>query len=105
MDKDTLKRLIPFLPEDATEISIKGHDTKEVFFNTDEDYSKVALPAQRGTYQGQKKRWRMSENTLFSSKAGPQHQHQRTEAPPPVPLHVSVQEDTVIQLDSIPKAD
>jgi hypothetical protein len=68
MDKLTLAKLIQYLPGDATEISIKGHDTKEILFCSNEDFRHIALPAQKGTYSGTKNRWKMSEETIFRNR-------------------------------------
>lgn len=66
MDKLQLLRLIERLPDDATEISIPQHNSSELLFNSDaitkDNADQVgASPAQRGTYHGLKKRWRIQD--------------------------------------------
>lgn len=66
MDKDTLNRLTQRLPKDATEISIPHHDSRDLIFNSDiitvqNAHEFKALPAQRGSYRGFKKRWRIQD--------------------------------------------
>lgn len=66
MDKNQLIRLLKRLPDDATEISIPQHNSNELIFNSDlitkknADEAQVA-PAQRGTYNGLKRRWRIKD--------------------------------------------
>lgn len=71
MDKQTLIQFLKILPDDATEISIPRHDSNEVIFNSDaitkETAPKIgAIPAQKGTYRGTKRRWRV----LYGSAIG-----------------------------------
>lgn len=67
MTKDQLVRLLQRLPEDASELSIPAHNSSELIFNSDlltkENAPQInALPAQRGTYSGLKKRWRIKDD-------------------------------------------
>lgn len=63
MDKATLGRLLIQLPEDATDIIVKGLDTTEIFFCSNDDCSSYARYAQKGAYKGPKMRWRLKEET------------------------------------------
>lgn len=70
MTKDLAIRLISQLPNDATHLIIKGHDTEEIFFCSEFDCTQMhAEPAQKGSYKGPLKRWRFKELSLT---AGPQ---------------------------------
>lgn len=78
MDKTTLLRLATLLPEDATEIIVKGHDAEEIFFCSEHDCSNYAFKAQRGSYRGDKVRWRVGRAQAQSLVAP-------TPAPAPTP--------------------
>jgi hypothetical protein len=62
MNREQFLRLSQRLPNDATEIIIYGHDTSELTFNSDANCTQIgASPAQKGTYKGPKRRWRLTD--------------------------------------------
>lgn len=76
MDRATLEHFLRILPGDASEISIPRHDSNEILFNSDlinkDNAQKIgAIPAQKGTYRGPKRRWRITLQSMIPSEGTP----------------------------------
>jgi|SRR6266513_5141579 len=75
MNRQELLQLFKNLPEDASDIIIRGAGSRELFFNSavsHEDLRKVgATPAQKGTYRGPLKRWCLTSRVILDLEGIP----------------------------------